>query len=506
MDREKKAIYNIVSNVIVQILVAVSGFIIPKFVLSVMGSSTNGMVNSIGQFLSYAGLIEMGIGNAAIAALYKPIAQKDVDGINIILSSSRKKYLLSGGIYTVIIVGLAFVYPLCIKGQLDYWFVFSMVIVIAGVNVIDYFMIGKYKVLLIADQKNYIINLIKSVATIVLTVISCFMLVSGNSLIAVKFIAILTHLCEAIFIRIYVKYKYSGVNYLTRSYVKLDQQKNAMIHQLCAVITYNTDLIILTLFFSGNSLKEVSVYSIYALAFSVINNGMSCFTIGMEAIFGNMAAKKEMKKLQTTFQIYKTGFAFITFLLYTCFFCLIIPFVRCYTRGVTDVNYIRLEVGILFGINGLLANLKDAHGAIIRAYGCYRQTQSFVIAESVLNIIVSLSLIRPFGITGVLIGTMLSHLITCIGIPWYVEKNILKNNFFKVLMYAIVNIVLMIILAFLEVNILYTVNKWQAWMLRAILVFVFNAFILGGANILMSRETFKLTIQYFNKIWNKKGV
>ena len=111
---------------------------------------------------------------------------------------------ISGGIYTVIIVGLAFVYPLCIKDQLDYWFVFSMVIVIAGVNVIDYFMIGKYKVLLIADQKNYIINLIKSVATIVLTVISCFMLVSGNSLIAVKFIAILTHLCEAIFIRIYV--------------------------------------------------------------------------------------------------------------------------------------------------------------------------------------------------------------------------------------------------------------------------------------------------------------
>ena len=485
MDREKKAIYNIVSNIIVQILVAVSGFIIPKFVLSAVGSATNGMVNSIGQFLAYAGLIEMGIGNAAIAALYKPIAQKDVNGISIILSSAGKKYLLSGGIYTFIIAGLAFVYPLCIKGQLDYWFVFSMVIVIAGVNVIDYFMIGKYKVLLIADQKNYIINFIKSIATIVLTVISCFMLVSGNSLIAVKFIAILTHLGEAILIKIYVKYNYSGVNYFTRSYVKLDQQKNALIHQLCAVITYNTDLILLTLIFSGNSLKEVSVYSIYALVFHAISQGMSCFTTGMEAIFGNMAAKKEIKKLQTTFQIYKTGFAFITFLLYTCFFCLIIPFVRCYTRGVTDVNYIRLEVGILFGINGLLANLK---------------------AESALNIIVSLVLIRPFGIAGVLIGTMLSHLITCIGIPWYVEKNILKNNFFKVLMYAIVNIVVMIILAFLEVNVLYTINNWQTWMMGAILIFVFNAIILGGTNILINRETFKLTIQYLNIIWNKKGV
>lgn len=90
MDREKKAIYNIVSNIIVQILVAVSGFIIPKFVLSAVGSATNGMVNSIGQFLAYAGLIEMGIGNAAIAALYKPIAQKDVNGISIILSSAGK--------------------------------------------------------------------------------------------------------------------------------------------------------------------------------------------------------------------------------------------------------------------------------------------------------------------------------------------------------------------------------------------------------------------------------
>lgn len=504
MTRGQKVVNNIISNIAVQIVVAMSGLIIPRFILSAFGSTTNGMVNSISQFLTYAGLVEMGIGNASIVVLYEPIAQKDNSKINRIMSSVRKKYLISGCLYTILVTGLAFIYPLCISGQMDYWFVFSMVEIIACTSIIDFFIIGKYKVWLMANQQNYIINFTKALATIVLTVASCIILVSGGSVILVKIITALIHLCEALFIKEYVRYQYSDINYHVSDYIKLEQQKNTLIHQLCSVITYNTDLVILTLFVSDESLKEVSVYSVYALAFSLLNNGMSCFTTGIESTFGDMVAKKEIVKLRKCFEVYKLGYMYITCLLYSCFFALILPFVRCYTQGVTDIDYIRMGVGILFGINGLLANLKDSHGIIIRAYGHYRQTQALVVSEAVVNIMISMMLVHSFGIIGVLTGTVFAHLITGIGLPWYTDRYLLGKKYNKTFRDNLINIIFILILALIEINWVYDVSDWKSWLLSAIGILVVNTVILGIINAVIDPENFKLGIEYINRRIKRK--
>ena len=127
MTRKQKTINNVISNVAVQVAATVSGIILPRLILSSLGSTINGLVNSINQFLAYLGLVEMGIGNASIAALYEPIAQGDKARVSLIMTSVKRKYLVSGGIYVFAVTILAFVYPLCIDRQLNYGFAFSMV-------------------------------------------------------------------------------------------------------------------------------------------------------------------------------------------------------------------------------------------------------------------------------------------------------------------------------------------------------------------------------------------
>lgn len=61
------------------------------------------MINSISQFLAYAGLVEMGIGNASIVALYKPISEHNWTLTSSIVSTAKKKYYFSGIIYTLIL-------------------------------------------------------------------------------------------------------------------------------------------------------------------------------------------------------------------------------------------------------------------------------------------------------------------------------------------------------------------------------------------------------------------
>ena len=75
--RSKKAIKNIITSLLQQVVTVICGLIVPRAIIGTFGSSVNGLVSSINQFLSYITLLEAGIGPVIKSALYKPIAKKD---------------------------------------------------------------------------------------------------------------------------------------------------------------------------------------------------------------------------------------------------------------------------------------------------------------------------------------------------------------------------------------------------------------------------------------------
>ena len=80
--RSKKAVYNIISTLILQIITIIYGFIVPKIIITSFGSNVNGLVSSITQFLAYITLLESGVGPVIKASLYKPLANKDKQEIS----------------------------------------------------------------------------------------------------------------------------------------------------------------------------------------------------------------------------------------------------------------------------------------------------------------------------------------------------------------------------------------------------------------------------------------
>ena len=75
--RTKLAFKNLATSLILQLVLALSGFIIPRFFTELYGSSMNGLVNSISQFIAYLNLVEAGISSSVIVSLYKPLADKN---------------------------------------------------------------------------------------------------------------------------------------------------------------------------------------------------------------------------------------------------------------------------------------------------------------------------------------------------------------------------------------------------------------------------------------------
>ena len=63
---------NIICSLFSQLIAIVSGFLIPRLILLNFGSEVNGLVSSIGQFLSYVSLVEGGVSGVVTASMYKP--------------------------------------------------------------------------------------------------------------------------------------------------------------------------------------------------------------------------------------------------------------------------------------------------------------------------------------------------------------------------------------------------------------------------------------------------
>lgn len=483
-----RIVRNVITNIILQVVLMISGLLIPRFLLMYYGSTVNGMISSIAQFITYVALVEMGIENAAVVALYRPIADKNNEELESILVSAKRMYRQSGTIYFVLVIVLAFCYPLMIREQLEYTFVFQMVLCVGAVNVIDFFILGKYKVFLIAEQKYYILNIARILATIVLLVVSVILLQKQSSVLAVKSCAIVTHLGEALFIFIYMRCNYRYIKYQSPRLFKIKQRLNAFIHQICAVIVYNTDLVVLTVFLSGQSLMEISVYTVYALAFSFLSNFVSTLTTGIQASFGNLYACNEKQRIRTFFGLYEFLYLMFCCFMCACFSVLIIPFVSCYTKGITDVKYIRYEVGILFALCGLSAQIKDASAVIIKAVGRYKETQRYAIEEAVVKVLVSLMLVRPLGIVGVLIGTLVSHIIMSFHFIYYVAKELIPSSGRDTLIRIVRNCLLVGTIMVVELQVVQLTDSWVEWIVRAFIITIVNSAIFLGINCYFEPE------------------
>ena len=110
--RKKKAIYNVLTNLLLQIIYILYGFIVPKIIISKFGSNINGLVTSITQFLAYISLLESGFGPVVKAALYKPLAKKDSKTVNGILKTADKFFKTISMIFIAYIMVLCIFYPL----------------------------------------------------------------------------------------------------------------------------------------------------------------------------------------------------------------------------------------------------------------------------------------------------------------------------------------------------------------------------------------------------------
>lgn len=336
--RSGRAKLNIVFSLLGQFVTLICGIIMPRLLIGAFGSETYGATASITQFLAYITLLEGGIGGVARAALYKPLARNDLQVVSEILAEIKKFFRFVAYIFLVYVLVLAVSFKqisgIEAIGRVE---TFLLVLVISISTFAEYFIGVSYSVLLQAAQRSYITTIVNMGTKIVNTIFIILLVFAKSDIIVVKLISSCIYVAKPWFLWLYVKKNFTIEPTKTSKVTYLKDKWSGFAQHIAFFLYSNTDIAVLTVL--GN-LKMVAIYSVYYMIINQIQNVCTSFVTGMEAVFGDMLAKEEHTTLHKTFGYYETLISIISTILFSVTTVMIVPFVRVYTAGIDDANYI----------------------------------------------------------------------------------------------------------------------------------------------------------------------
>ena len=438
--RKRKVIANLSSALLLQIVALVCGFILPRLILVSYGSAYNGIVNSINQFLSCVTLLRAGVGGVTRAALYGPLNEKNTRRVTAIVRATEIFMRKIAGIFSVFLLGFAVIYPFLVIEEFPWLFSFTLILTIGFSTVIQYFFGITYSFLLQADQKLYIYNFLQIVTYILNTIVTVVLIRYGFEIRVVKLASSLVFCITPLVMYSYVHKTYVFPDDVEPDHSCISQRWDAFAHQVSAFVHNNTDLMVLTIF---STLYQISVYSVYYLVVNGIRKLIDTCSGAIEALFGNMIANQEKDLLKTRVRTYEWSLHMISGVLFGATLFLIVPFVAVYTRTVVDTDYANPFFGCLICMAEFMACVRLPYQNLTEAAGHFKQTRRDAITEAALNILISIALVRVWGICGVAVGTLVAMTYRTIKYAAYASRVFIQDSlsvFIKRLLISLISI------------------------------------------------------------------
>lgn len=443
---KSKTILNIASSLLLQAVTVICGFITPRLLLVTFGSEVNGLVSSITQFLNYISLLEGGLTGVMMAALYRPLYERDEKKVSSIFAAMDRFYRRIGLIFLLYQTAIAVFYPFFTDSSFSWLYISSLVMIIGIGLFIQYNFSLSYKILLSADSKVYIVSLIQALIVTLNTAAVYVGIRLYPNIHLIKLATSLLFLLQPL-----------GYRYFTKKYFHLDQKAvpdSAAVSQrwdgfginIAAFIHNNTDIVVLTLL---TTLKTVSVYSVYFLVAAGLKQIVLAISSGVNPTAGRAIVTDNEKELNRKFDVIENLYMLVVFVLFASGIVLIVPFIMLYTHSITDTNYRQPLFAVLLMLAECMFCMREPYNVMIYQAGHFRQISKYAYVEAALNIVLSVIFVFRWGLVGVTIGTLISMTYRTVCNVFYLRKNILRRSastFFRYLFVFTAGLLLLVLL------------------------------------------------------------
>lgn len=284
----------------------------------------------------------------------------------------------------------------------------------------------------------------------------------------------------------------------------MNKRWDALFLQVLTAIQNGAAVVITTIF---TNLTTVSVYSIYNMVMHGVNGVLQIFTTGLSASFGDVIARKEENTLKKSYREFEFSYYSIITVVYSVSMVMLLPFVKIYTTGITDANYILPLISFLMVLNGLLYNIKTPQGMLVISAGLYKETRIQTITQALIIVVLGVILTPIFGLAGVLIASCISNLYRDIDLIFYIPKNVTKIPVVETLRrigILILNIVIIVVPCMLLINI--KADSYFQWAIYAIGITIYAIMVVIINALLFDKEQLKSVLIRIKSMFLHKKV
>ena len=423
-SRTKNSIRNSSISIITQVSTIIMDFIVKTIFIYILGSEYLGINGLFTNIITLLSLADLGIGVAIPYSLYKPLADKDTKKIKALMNFYRRIYNIIGSVVLIIGLSLTPFLPLIIKNMPDIngiYFIYDLFVIHSALT---YFFVYK-KFLIESDQKGYIISNITFICSLLLNITRVIILVLTKNFILYLFCSIVFVIIQNVWYSNKADKMYPFIKEKNKETISKEDKeeistnvKALLIYKIGTVITLGTDNIVISKFLG---LIPVGIYSNYILITNSLNNVLNQVFNAITSSIGNLS--KSIYEKLNFFDFYIFSLCSI------CIFVLINPFVKIWLN---DEYVLSNLVSMLLAINFYITGMGYVTNSFRSAYGLFYKARFRPILMVIINIVVSVILVKPLGIAGVVIGTIVSRLLTVSWLdPYVIYKYGFKANVFE---------------------------------------------------------------------------
>ncbi len=427
MERVKHTSKNLIFALIYYFVDVILAFGLRTVFVKVFSADLLGVNGLFSNVFSMLSIAELGLGTAISYSMYKPVKDGNIEKVKSLFQLYRKIYLFL--FIFIVSVGLLLIpaLPYIVKGH-EYPINIYAVYIPLLFNTACTYLFAHYKSIFFVYQRNDIESKIKICNVILLKILQVVALITLKNYYVYIVLMPVGTLIEGAICIFYGKKQYK---FLSGSYVKVDSEtkseikKNTVamfIQKLSSVIIYSTDNIFISTFLG---LTLLGIYSNYAMIISTITAIIALIIDSIKASVGNLIAEGDNQKSYDVFR--KIMFAHF-WLIGFCAICLITlfqPFMQLWLGQsfVLDI-WVVLAIVASFYINVSKYTInmyKDAAGL-------FRKDILRPILESLFNVGLSILLVHYFGLLGIILGTIISAILTTL---WMEARVVYKYHFHK---------------------------------------------------------------------------
>ncbi len=426
IERTKNAIRNTKWGFAQRLINILCPFLVRTVLIYSLSAEYAGLSSLFTSILSILSLTELGFSNAIVYSMYKPVAEDNKEKICALLNIYRKAYFIIGSI--ILGVGLILIplLPHLISGSVPTdanLYVLYLIYLVN--NVISYFLFGYKTSLLSAYQREDVVSKNTLLYNIVLYGMQCAtLLIFRNYYVYAIIIPLSTVLLNILNNRavtqMFPDYYPTGT---INSEEKKELKKNLIALMIWKVggATRNTfDSIIVSMYLG---LVTVAMYNNYFYIISGVTAFLGVILTSITAGVGNKIATESPERNYEDFKRFHFYYMWIASWCTVCMMCLYQPFMRLWMGKELMFSN---SIMFLFCYYFIMMKQGDINSVYYQAAGLWWHGKLRSVIEAFLNLALNFILGYFFGVTGIILATIISY--TCV---YFYGSKFVFSEYFK---------------------------------------------------------------------------